>query len=113
MRNRYTVSRLYEELSRFKIGRLFLRHLGAIEIPREMLLSVPRQGIGLLYANPGGKRRRDGTRGRVFIPWLGSGRRRQSRGTTKARKMYRGRAPVQTDSSHHRCCSLGSAAVAT
>lgn len=107
-----TVARLYEEMNRFQIGRLFLvGHLGAIEIPREMLpqivadgltsrvepdrtspwvLSVPRQGIGLLHANPGGKRRRDGTRGRVFIPWSGSRQGCLSLGTTKARKMYRG-----------------------
>jgi hypothetical protein len=59
------------------------------------LLSFPSAGIGVLRQNPGGKRNRDGTRGGVWI----SGARKSHKpgivgGTSRARRMYKGRKPV-------------------
>ena len=107
---KYTLTHLHEELDRYKVTRLLIVGLaGAIEIERDMLsrvlrdgfaapanitpdsispwvLSVPHLGIGLLHPNPGGYRNRDGSRGSVRIRAPLSG------GTTRARRMYKGRS---------------------
>jgi hypothetical protein len=88
---RYTLTHLHEEIERFKVARLYIVGIrGALDLQGNMLtqvlrdgvrtphqttpnatspwlLSVPHAGIGLLHPNPGGRRNRDGTRGRVSI----------------------------------------------
>jgi hypothetical protein len=88
---RYTLTHLHDEIERFKVTRLLIVGVaGAIELQRDMLpqvlrdgfanmvqitphsispwlLSVPHTGIGLLTPNPGGRRNRNGTRGRVHM----------------------------------------------
>lgn len=89
---RYTVENFHKDAGRYHPRRFFVvGHLGAIEVPRQLVpevvqdgitspgsrdrpratspyvLLVPHEGIGILAANPSGPRRPDGTCGAVLI----------------------------------------------
>ena len=113
--SRYRISHLYSELDRYHITRLYLDGpLGRTEIDREMLPTIIQDGlssratphttspwmlehgagVGVLRPNPGGRRRRDGLRGRVLLsidrPYKGM----PSAGRTRSREVWRGRKPA-------------------
>lgn len=115
--SRYTISQLYSEVDHYHLHALYVHgHLGVTEIPLAMLativrdgltkepepdrtspwlLEVPRTGIGILVPNPGGKRRKDGTRGQVRIRSKVDGVTTGGNGSRqRTRHVWRGRKPV-------------------
>jgi len=114
--SRYTISQLYSEVDRYHVRQLYLDGvLGRTEIDRDMLptiiqdgLSSPatphttspwmlvehRAGVGVLRPNPGGRRRRDGLRGRVLLSIDLPRKGLPSAGSTRSREVWRGRTPI-------------------
>ncbi|MBB6144699.1 hypothetical protein HNQ77_002655 [Silvibacterium bohemicum] len=117
---RYTIAQLYSDMERYHVKELYIDGvLGRLHVSRDMLGQLVRDGftsdeyasnpdttspwllevqdgVGVLRANPGGKRNRDGTRGGVRIAGLRESRAHRDRtknGLSSTRRMYQDRKP--------------------